>query len=88
MVHFAGLCADNGVEYLSLACEQPGQTDAAQYAKWVDLAKTVRAAEPGVKLTAAFTTLELYLLHTYWLPQAPRTWRSCSTCSASTPGSA
>ncbi len=69
MVHFAGLCADNGVEYLSLACEQPGQTDAAQYAKWVDLAKTVRAAEPGVKLTAAFTTLELYLLHTYWLPQ-------------------
>ncbi|MFF7683983.1 hypothetical protein ACFZA2_14630 [Microbacterium sp. NPDC007973] len=69
MVHFAGLCADNGIEYLSLACEQPGQTDAAQYAKWVDLVKTVRTAEPGVKLTAAFTTLELYLLHTYWLPQ-------------------
>ncbi|MCW2165220.1 hypothetical protein B0I12_002375 [Microbacterium hydrothermale] len=69
MVHFAGLCADNDVEYLSLACEQPAQTEAAQYANWVDLVKTVRAAEPGVKLTAAFTTLELYLLHTYWLPQ-------------------
>ena len=69
MVHFAGLCADNGIEYLSLACEQPGQTDAAKYAKWVDLVGTVRSAEPSVKLTAAFTTLELYLLHTYWLPQ-------------------
>ncbi|SDO96603.1 hypothetical protein SAMN04487848_2746 [Microbacterium sp. ru370.1] len=69
MVHFAGLCADNDIEYLSIACEQPGQTDAALYAKWVDLVETVRSVEPAVNLTAAFTTLELYLLHTYWLPQ-------------------
>lgn len=68
--HFAKLCARNDVEYLSLACEQPAQTDAVHYDRWSALASAVRAVAPTVKLTAAFTTLELFLLYTYWIPQA------------------
>lgn len=67
--HFAQLCADNDVEYLSVACEQPEQTAAEHYDRWVPMLAKVRAVHPGVKLTAAFTTLELFLLYTYWLPQ-------------------
>lgn len=68
--HFAQLCARNDVEYLSLACEQPTQTDAVHHDRWAALVATIRAAAPEVKLTAAFTTLELFLLYTYWIPQA------------------
>lgn len=69
LTHFAQLCADNDVEYLSVTCEQPYQTAAEHYARWVPMLAQLRAAQPGVKLTAAFTTLELFLLYTYWLPQ-------------------
>jgi len=67
--HFAQLCTDNDVEYLSVACEQPAQTTAEEYGRWVPMLAKVRAAHPAIKLTAAFTTLELFLLYTYWLPQ-------------------
>lgn len=66
--YFARLCAENDVEYLSLTCEQPGQTDAAHYDRWVPLITRLRAAYPRLKLTAAFTTLELFLLYTHWVP--------------------
>ncbi|MDF2990160.1 MAG: hypothetical protein K0S37_674 [Microbacterium sp.] len=70
LLHFAKLCARNDVEYLSLACEQPAQTDAVHYDRWVALVAKLRDTAPGLKLTAAFTTLELFLLYTYWVPQA------------------
>ncbi|BAJ75491.1 hypothetical protein MTES_2527 [Microbacterium testaceum StLB037] len=68
--YFATLCAQNDVEYLALTCEQPAQTDASTYDRWVPLIQKLRDTEPGVKLTAAFTTLELFLLYTYWIPQS------------------
>jgi len=69
LLHFAELCVRYDVEYLALACEQPAQTDAAQYDKWMPLISSIRQSAPRVKLTAAFTTLELFLLYTYWIPQ-------------------
>lgn len=68
--YFATLCAQNDVEYLALTCEQPAQTDASTYDRWVPLIRQLRDTEPAVKLTAAFTTLELFLLYTYWIPQS------------------
>jgi hypothetical protein len=70
LLYFATLCAQNDVEYLALTCEQPAQTDASTYDRWVPLVQKLRDTEPGVKLTAAFTTLELFLLYTYWIPQS------------------
>ncbi|WP_153001361.1 hypothetical protein [Microbacterium testaceum] len=70
LLFFADLCARHDVEYLSLACEQPHQTDAATYDRWVPLIQKLRDAEPALKLTAAFTTLELFLLYTFWIPQS------------------
>lgn len=70
LLDFATLCAQNDVEYLALTCEQPAQTDASTYDRWVPLIQKLRDTAPGVKLTAAFTTLELFLLYTYWIPQS------------------
>lgn len=67
--YFTQLCKNNNVEYLSLACEQRWQTEAEHYTRWVNLIVPLRQAHPALKLTAAFTTLELFLIYTYWLPQ-------------------
>lgn len=69
LLYFTQLCKSKGVEFLSLTCEQRWQTEAEHYSRWVPLIVKLRALHPGLKLTAAFTTLELYLIYTYWLPQ-------------------
>lgn len=69
LLYFTQLCKSKGVEYLSLTCEQRWQTEAEHYNRWVPIIVKLRAMHPGLKLTAAFTTLELYLIYTYWLPQ-------------------
>ena len=69
LLYFTQLCKSNGVEYLSITCEQRWQTEAEHYNRWVPLIVDIRQAHPALKLTASFTTLELYLIYTYWLPQ-------------------
>lgn len=69
LIYFTQLATANNVEYLCLTCEQRWQTEAEHYPRWVNIITNIRNTNPTLKLTAAFTTLELYLLYTYWAPQ-------------------
>ncbi len=69
MQHFVGFCNTYGATYLSVSCEQIILTAAQYYDYWVALKNSVKGTQPSIKLTAAFTTAELYDLYTYWIPQ-------------------
>lgn len=60
MVYFANLAAAHNVPILCVSCEQFYQTKPTYNTQWQTLINAVRAAQPGLLLTAAFTTAELF----------------------------
>lgn len=69
MQHFVGFCNDYGADLLCVSCEQNLLTHSDYTIYWQALKDSVNQTQPAVKLTAAFTTLELLHIYDYWIPQ-------------------
>lgn len=69
LLHYAQKCTNYNVPYLSLTCEQPNQTVAEHYDKWVTIVDNIRAIAPNLKLLCSMTTGELHSLYKYYIPQ-------------------
>lgn len=69
MQHFVGFCQEFDTPLLCVSCEQNLLTHSDYTIYWQALKNSVNQTQPSIKLTAAFTTLELLHIYDYWIPQ-------------------